>query len=240
MKKSKGQEPYSGKHSVSGGRVGGYRPPTRNKTPAWYGTKSDDGKLYIVCRQGITTLVGRNFDLDIQSCWWWMRVNPKLLPIRFRRENKKRILINGIRYGWGRWYEGVPPLDYTQLIGDDWVTKIKNFIRNTFGFRVASVDKGFMRIRLRRHSYIIVRRFMDDGGVRCMVYYEKTQEQLGMFIYSKDWSKVTAHFPQYGLSDYVLVLLAYMMDSFVYLIAAAHTNAKVEIVASSYTKGVQV
>lgn len=236
MRKLNDREPYKGKHSVSGGKVGGYQPPVKKKTPSWYGSKSEDGKMYIVCRQGETTIVGRKFDLDILPCWWWLMVNPKLLPIRFRKDSKKRILINGIKYGWGRWYEGVPPLEYTQLIGNDWSTKCKNFIRNTFGFRVASVDKGYMRVRLRKHSYIIVRRFMDSGGVRCVVYYEKTQEQLGMFVFSKDWSQVTAHFPEYGLSDYVLVLLAFMMDSFVYLIAAAHTNAKVEVVASSYTK----
>lgn len=185
----------------------------------------------IKCAHGVTWV---DFDA-VKAIYkyrvWFLRVNPRLLLPNFRREHRKMIIINGKNRGYGEVRSGYIPLSRYKLPGKGLIRNIQQFIREKFGLLCKRYEKGYIYLKVVGFKFLVLQRVTEQGLTVCEVFDKLSEEQVGTFIFNKDFSEVNLLTNNDGYTKTLHVIIGYVADSMVYSIAASNLikNIKVQM-----------
>ena len=193
---------------------------------------ADRKSVKIIFDQGETFVESANLNAYYRYKRWFIHINPAFLLPGFRKDHRKKIYVNGKRYGFAEYNHGCiplyPPLDDAPGLG----FKIMNYIRIHFGLCCRRLDRGYFRVRLGTQEYVVLRRYTKERNVLCYVYYRPTNELLGSFIFDKDFNNV---YPRWSVNDWVYsmyVIIGYVADAIIYASVAQQLNRRINVVIS--------
>ena len=148
--------------------------------------------------------------------WWFLKLNPRLMPPNFRREQQKLIVVNGKRRGYAEIRAGQIPLDEYRRRGLNLAGKVGQLLRDTLGFTCRQRERGYIYVKLARYSYIVLHHTTPGGLEICEVYELKSQNQIGTFIFNQDFTEVSPHSSSDGVFYTLCVIIGYVADTLVY------------------------
>lgn len=161
---------------------------------------------------------------------WVLKVNPKLLFPGFRKDHRKRIYVNGRKYGFAEFRQACIPLPQYLEDAPGIGFKFINWIRVHWGLCCRSTDRGYFYIKLGKQEYVVLRRYTKDRNIFCQIYYKPTGEMLGSFIFDKDFNNVYPHWSVDNWVRSMYVIIGYVADAVIYSTVAQQLNRRLNVV----------
>ena len=161
---------------------------------------------------------------------WLFQINPRLLPPGLRKDHRKKIYVNGRKYGYAEYRHGCIPM-YPYLDDrrglDIWLL---NWIRVHLGLCCRRSDRDYFYIKLRHQEYVVLRRYTNERNTVCKIYVKTTGEMLGTFIFDSDFSNVYPHWSVENWVYSMYVIMGYVADAVIYSVVAQQLNRKINII----------
>lgn len=174
----------------------------------------------ILCDGGVTYVDCPRIDVLYKYRWWWVRLNPRLLFPAFRRDHRKLIVINGKKRGTAEIRSGLIPLSRFELPGSGLGVALQRFVRKYLGLGLKRYERGYIYITIGKYRYVVVQHTSKEGLHICEVYDKRTEQQVGNFMFSQDFTEVYPHTVYEGAANVLFVIMGYVADSMVYSRAA--------------------
>lgn len=194
--------------------------------------RANDNTVKIISDRGETFVQGPSLSAYFRYKHWLIKVNPVLLFPGFRKDNQKKIYVNGVKYGYAEHrYSCIPLVPYL-FEGKDLGTRIQNFMRQRLGVWCKRNEKGYYLVQLGRYKYIVLRRYTKERNMLCTVYYKRTGEQLGSFVFDREFTKIYPRFGSDNLYNTMYVIMGYMADVAIYDSVAHLLDRTIEVVYS--------
>lgn len=217
-------------NGYTGGRVSGKKVPKRKTyTSRKAFAPLEPEKCKINCLFEGTFIDGGTWDAHIKPRPWIVTINPRLKPVGLRRDNKRAIYVNGRKFGKCFHCYGVPDMP-TLFNGYEGISGfLAKMLVLVFGWRVPKISRGFYEIKLKNQTYIVRLRIADMGAVICHLYYKKTGEELGIFMFTPNMDKVIVNFPHYKFTSACVIMIGCVMECLANVVFSSKMNIILDI-----------
>lgn len=192
--------------------------------------KPDKYKVKIVFDSGETFVQSDYVSAYYRYRRWLVRVNPAVLLPGFRKDHRKKIYVNGKKYGFAEYRHGCIPMRPYLDDGQGLGFTIVNWIRVHLGLCCRRTDRGYFYIKLGPQEYVVLRRYTKERNILCQIYYKPTEEILGSFIFDKDFNNVYPHWSVDNWIHSMYVIIGYIADAVIYSTVAQQLNRKINVV----------
>lgn len=156
-------------------------------------------------------------------------IAPYLIPAILRSRNKKTIIVNGVKKGYGVFREGPPPINLENYTKADPLKRILSYFSSSGRFAGPTWSAGFIFIRIVKQSFIILKRESTDGNF----YYEVFEKRTGRFIahlaFSISQGVARVSSAVQGYETTAMVMLGYIMDCTVPYITFSSISTKIDL-----------
>lgn len=185
----------------------------------------------VVCDRGVTYVDCAYVNAIFRYRRWVVKLNPQLLFPSLRREHRKVFIVNGKKRGWGEVRMGQIPLSKYDLKGSGVFVGIRQFFRKYIGVGLRRNEKGYIYAGIGSYRFVIVQHISKEGLYICEVYDKRTEDQIGNFIFNKEFTEVYPHTSVRGIESTLQVIIGYVADSLVYSRAAGMLQSTIKIIS---------
>lgn len=185
---------------------------------------------HIIFENGETFVESDRLFANFKYVKWLFQINPRLVLPGLRRDHRKKIYVNGKKYGFAEYRHGCIPM-YPYLDDrrgvDIWFI---NWIRVHLGLCCRPSDRDYFYIKLRRQEYIVLRRYTNERNTVCKIYEKASGEMLGTFIFDSDFKNVYPHWCVDNWVYSMYVIMGYVADAVIYSAVAQELNRKIKVI----------
>lgn len=192
--------------------------------------KKKEKGTFIKYKQGVTWIEDDGVQAIFKDRFWFLSVNPVLLPPNWRNSCDKDIIFRGNKIGRGLKKCGFVPLDDNisvlrgSLRGD-----VTLFIQRTFGFLCGLNPPVYYTVVIAKVRYLVTIITGEDGMKMCHVYRMPGSELVGNFYFMPDGTQVVSRVCVEGVNISFTLIVGYVCSTLVLENVARSINGVIEI-----------